>query len=65
MFPILDWRHAFTQYVYQQNLKTKSYRILKRIDVEKLNNYNETVTKKVIDNYFFEIVPHTVAIERV
>ena len=42
-------KHPFTQYVYQQNLKTKNYRIVKRVNVKHKKNYN---INHIIENYF-------------
>ena len=47
------WTNAFTQYFYQQNLKTKNYQIIKRVNVKTQNNYNINVeSHDIIDNYF-------------
>ena len=54
------WRHSFTKYFYQQNVNRKSYRILKRVDKGKQICYHNIVTNKVIENYFFDLVPHII-----
>ena len=49
------WRHSFTNYFYQQNLKSKSYRMLKRLNKKKENDYHGSVTNGLMENYFFDV----------